>query len=100
LAGQFGRFEDADEVSRRDDAERPERKEVRVVSAGTAEGLPFQWIHYVVADRDGRRAGVTFMLEASLAKRFGEADKSLVAGLRFPAATPREARLPEKTTLP
>jgi len=100
LAGQFGRFEDADEMSRRGDAETPDLKIVRVASSGTAEGLPFQWIHYVVADREGRRAGVTFMFEASLARRFADADRSLVEGLRFPAAAAREARLPEKTALP
>jgi hypothetical protein len=110
LAGQFGRFEHASEATRSDGV-----RIVRVVSEGTAENLPFRWIHHVLTDAHGRRAAVTFMLESTLAKRFGEADRELVDGLSLAAAreeadpaaaasesTPpdREARLPHKTTTP
>jgi hypothetical protein len=103
LAGQFNSFEQAAEARRSDGI-----GSVRVVSVGTAEGLPFRWIHYVLGDPDGRRAAVTFMLEASLADRFGAADRDLVDGLALPAAGPaddeepgdREARLPRKAALP
>jgi hypothetical protein len=108
LAGQFNGVEQAAEARRSDGV-----RSVRVVSVGTAENLPFRWIHYVLTDAEGRRAAVTFMLEASMAERFGAADRDLVDGLAFapetaaeqseaqgvgPAA--REARLPRKAALP
>jgi hypothetical protein len=61
---------------------------VRVVSTGTAEKLPFRWIHHVLTDAEGRRAAATFMLEASAAGRFAEADRELIDGFGFPAAEP------------
>ena len=100
LAGQFARFGEATR-DEQDEADAGSRLTlVRVASSGTAEGLPFHWIHYVVSDGEGRRAGVTFMFEASLLKRFGNADRALVKGLRLEPAGVREARLPEKTALP
>ena len=100
LAGQFARFGEAtrDEAVDADSGSRLTL--VRVASSGTAEGLPFHWIHYVISDGEGRRAGVTFMFEASLLRRFGDADRALVQGLRLEPAGIREARLPEKTALP
>ena len=111
LAGQFGQFEGASEFTRDGidagdaAAESPAGGSgavnvVRVASTGTAEGLPFHWIHYVLSDGEGRRASVTFMLEESLRKRFGDADRALVDGLRLEPDAVREARLPEKTVLP
>lgn len=96
LAGQFERFEGATEATRSDGV-----TVVRVESAGTAEKLPFRWVHYVLADKAGRRASVAFMMEAALARRFGDADQELVDGLTLddtPAT--REARAPRKTTTP
>ncbi len=102
LAGQFGRFEHASEATRSDGV-----RIVRVVSAGTAENLPFRWIHHVLTDAQGRRAAATFMLENSAAKRFGDADRELIDGLTFPAdeaaaagAADREARVPRGTVTP
>lgn len=102
LAGQFGRFEHASEATRSDGV-----RIVRVVSAGTAENLPFRWIHHVLTDAQGRRAAATFMLETAAAKRFGEADRGLIDGLTFPAdeaaaagAADREARVPRGTVTP
>jgi hypothetical protein len=48
---------------------------------------------------------VTFMMEASMAQRFGTADADLLTGLRLGGdgdseATAREARLPRKTATP
>jgi len=110
LAGQFGRFAHAAEATRSDGV-----RIVRVVSEGTAEKLPFRWIHQVLTDAQGRRAAITFMFEASAAGRFGDADRELVDGFAFPAteaaesepvaveaATPpdREARAPRGTVKP
>lgn len=103
LAGQFGEFEGAAETERGETgggASASRIKVVRVASTGTAEGLPFHWIHYVLSDGEGRRASITFMLEASLRKRFADADQALVDGLEFEPAALREARLPEKTAVP
>ncbi|MFM8435581.1 MAG: hypothetical protein ACKOBP_09635 [Planctomycetia bacterium] len=96
LAGQFKRFDGVRETVREDDGVRV----VRLVSEGVAEGLPFRWIHYVLTDDAGRRVHATFMVEASLEKRFASADERLVAGLRFAAEPTREARLPSKTVVP
>lgn len=96
LAEQFERFAGATEATRSDGL-----TIVRVVSEGTAEKLPFRWVHYVVADASGRRASVAFMLEAPLEKRFGDADQALVDGLVLGEAIPvREARAPQKTVTP
>lgn len=86
LAGQFGRFAHASEATRSDGV-----RIVRVVSEGTAEKLPFRWIHQVLTDGQGRRAAVTFMFEASAAGRFGDADRELVDGFAFPATEPAES---------
>lgn len=96
LVGQFKRFDGATEAVRAEDGVRV----VRVVSEGTAENLPFRWVHYVLTDGEGHRVNVTFMLESSLEKRFAEAGTRLVAGLRLGPGTPREARLPRKTEVP
>ncbi len=96
LSGQFKRFDGTGETTRAEDGVRI----VRVASEGSAEGLPFRWVHYVLTDGDGRRVNVTFMCEASLEKRFADADARLVAGLRFLAEPQREARLPRKTEMP
>ena len=80
LAGQVARTDAAEETDRSDGL-----RVVRVASSGTAGRLPFQWIHYVLAARDGSRASVTFMFEKSMQQRFAEADRTLVEGLRLPA---------------
>ena len=111
LAGQFGRFESAAEATRSDGV-----RIVRVVSEGTAENLPFRWIHHVLTDAHGRRAAATFMLQASAVPRFAAADRELVDGLTFPeisapsaaqptdpttdASADRQARLPRETVTP
>jgi hypothetical protein len=105
LGGQFDHFEDAAEVTRDDGV-----RIVRIVTVGTAESLPFRWIHHVLTAADGRRAAATFMFEASAAGRFAAADREFVAGLAFPgAAAPpaaagspaeRAARVPRETVTP
>ena len=100
LAGQFERFEGAAESSRSDGV-----TIIRVVSLGTAESLPFRWVHYVLADASGRRASVAFMMEAAMAERFRDADQALIDGLRLeagpsPGPAAREARRPRKTAMP
>ncbi|MGI9178501.1 MAG: hypothetical protein ACR2IT_11685 [Pirellulales bacterium] len=110
LAGQFARIEHASEATRSDGV-----RIVRVVTGGRAGELPFRWIHHVLTDAAGHRLAVTCMLEESLQKRFGDADRDLVDGIMFPAgeaeSTPetvdtegppadREARLPAESRTP
>lgn len=109
LGGQFGRFTEATEAEGDDGV-----RGIRVVSVGRAGTLPFRWIHHVVTAPRGQRASAAFMVEESLAERFGAADRDLIAGLRFTpprdaaaagAGEPerpadREARLPRETAMP
>jgi hypothetical protein len=110
LAGQFSRIEHASEASRSDGV-----RIVRVVTTGRAGDLPFRWIHHVLTDSVGHRLAVTCMLEETLEKRFGTADRDLVDGIMFPAveaeSTPetvgaegppadRAARLPTESRTP
>lgn len=83
LGGQAERIEAAAEARRSDGV-----RVVRVVASGSAEGLPFRWIHYVVTDEAGHRVAATFMLEHSFRERFGDRDRDLIDGLGFPAADP------------
>jgi hypothetical protein len=104
LAGQFGRIEHASEAARSDGV-----RIVRVATSGRADGLPFRWIHHVLTDAAGHRLAVTCMLEASMEKRFANADRELVDGIGLPggraaddqpAAGDREARLPQESRMP
>lgn len=88
LAGQVTRTEPGTELVAADGT-----RIVRVASSGTAGGLPFEWIHYVVTAADGSRANVTFMFEASMRRRFAAADSHLIEGLRTGRAD-RMARRP------
>jgi len=96
LSGQFRRFDGATETVRPEDGVRV----VRVVSEGVAEGLPFRWVHYVLTDDAGHRVNVAFMVEASLERRFADADGRFVAGLRLAPEARRDAALPRKTATP
>jgi hypothetical protein len=89
LAGQVVRS-DAPEESDRADGLRV----VRLGSSGTAGRLPFRWIHYVLAAPDGSRVSVTFMCEESMLQRLGDADRLLIAELRFVASTPSLKKSP------
>jgi hypothetical protein len=103
LAGQFGAVEHSSEATRTDGV-----RIVRVVAGGRAGDLPFRWVHAVLTDAAGHRLAVTCLLEASMAERFGEADRRLVDGIRLPAgpatapeaAGDREARLPQDSRTP
>jgi hypothetical protein len=104
LAGQFGRIEHASEAERSDGV-----RIARVVTSGRADGLPFRWIHQVLTDAAGHRLSVTCMLEASMEKRFGNADRELVDGVGLPGGAAadgerspgdRAARLPTESRMP
>lgn len=65
----------------------------RVVAEGETEGVPMQWIYYLVTDSHGHQAAVAFVLEKKLLDAFGQADGELVATLRL--AEPKVAANPE-----
>jgi hypothetical protein len=108
LAGQVLRIDEAAAEDRADGM-----RLVRVASSGTAEGLPFTWIHYVAVAPHGVRIDMAFMVQESMRDRFAAADRELVAALTAatgsgnaarPAGEPanpdgpaevREARVPE-----
>ncbi len=95
LAGQVVRSDAAEESDRADGL-----RVVRLGSSGTAGRLPFRWIHYVLAAQDGSRVSVTFMCEESMLRRFGDADRPLIAELRFVTATPSQENMPSQENIP
>lgn len=76
LAGQVTGVDEATEEERADGV-----RVVRVVSSGTASGLPFTWIHSVLVGPDGGRVDVACMVQASMRERFADADRDLVGSL-------------------
>jgi len=79
LAGEGARVDEAAAEDRGDGV-----RVVRVASSGKAAGLQFHWIHYVLAAEEGGRVDVAFMVQDSMRKRFGDADRELVARLAMP----------------
>jgi hypothetical protein len=95
LAGQVVRSDAAEELDRADGL-----RVVRLGSLGTAGRLPFRWIHYVLAAQDGSRVSVTFMCEESMLRRFGDADRPLIAELRFVTSTASQENTPRPENMP
>lgn len=58
---------------------------LRVVVSGTASELPIQWMYYHLSDDAGNRLAFVFTIEGSLAPKYAQIDRELVAGLRFSA---------------
>jgi hypothetical protein len=81
LADQFSHLLKAAESQRSDGT-----RILRVVSAGEADGLPFQWIHYHLAAENGQRVSLSFIVETKQVERFGDADQRLVEGLKLSAS--------------
>ena len=95
LAGQVVRSDAAEESDRADGL-----RVVRLGSSGTAGRLPFRWIHYVLAAQDGSRVSATFMCEESMLRRFGDADRLLIAELRFVTSTSSQENTPSQEKSP
>jgi hypothetical protein len=55
----------------------------RVVVRGAGEASPLEWRYYLLADKSGRAAAMTFTLEANAAERLGHADRLLLEGFHF-----------------
>jgi len=69
----------------------------RVVVHGDVGGMPIEWIYYLVQDRSGKRVSLSFTLEQSLAERFAETDRELVAAITLTdPPTPTAAKPVEK----
>ena len=64
-------------------ADAADRRVLRVAAGGTASELPFRWIFYQVADREGRQASLVFTVEEKFVERFGNADEKLLNSLRI-----------------
>jgi hypothetical protein len=69
----------------------------RVVAQGEVDGLPIEWIYYLVKSADGQQqASLAFTLEPGLVERFGSADRELLARLQFMTPPPKEAKKPSR----
>lgn len=62
----------------------------RVVTSGSVQELPIQWIHYLVASPRGQVMAVAFSVEQDLVPRLDDADVAIVGGLEW-LDTPRTA---------
>ncbi|MEX2138213.1 MAG: hypothetical protein WD894_03050 [Pirellulales bacterium] len=93
LGKHFGSFEGA--------AERETPSGLRllhVVAIGTVSELPITWHYYLLINRSGQRAAISFTMENALADRFGEADRLVLDGFRFTPQKPASAARPVRTT--
>jgi hypothetical protein len=55
----------------------------RVRAQGQVKKLPIEWRYYLVTDTSGRRVALAFTVEGSLAKRLGDADRTMVDSVVF-----------------
>jgi hypothetical protein len=92
LGKHFGLFERA--------AERETAAGLRllnVVAMGTVSDLPITWHYYLLINRSGQRAAISFTLENSVADRFGQADQLVLDHFRFLPEKPATATRPRTT---
>jgi hypothetical protein len=78
LGKNFGAFESA--------AERKHAAGYRMLHAaahGVVSDLPIVWHYYLLIDEHGRRAALSFTMEARLLERFGDADRLILDEFRF-----------------
>lgn len=78
LGKSFGQFESARETSTPTGL-----RLLRTVALGTVSDLPIVWHYYLLIDRQGRRAAITFTMESGVAERFADADHVILDGFRF-----------------
>jgi len=88
LSGNFESFVRASQ--RHSDAD---YRVFQVVAEGEISGIRMHWIYYLVANRQGRRVVLAFVVEKEMLDRFEKADEELVAALRL--AEPKVAAKPE-----
>ena len=69
----------------------------RVVAQGETAQMPIQWIYYVIDNARGQRVSLSFTLEASLAERFGQADRLLAGSLQLAEPPVQAAAKPTAT---
>jgi hypothetical protein len=81
LGEHFGRFVRASQTVN-DLGYRVFRLEVE----GAVESLPMKWVYYLLAEEDGRRATMAFVVGADQMEHFVEADQPLVATFQFAQA--------------
>jgi hypothetical protein len=82
LGKNFGAFESA--------AERKHAAGYRLLHAaahGRVSDVPIVWHYYLLIDEQGRRAALSFTMEAKLLERFGDADRLIIDEFRFSPAS-------------
>jgi len=78
LDKNFAQFVRAEEFSGEN-----EEQIYRVEADGEVSEVPIRWIHYRIADGQGRRVVVAFTIKEELLERFEEHDKDVIHGLGF-----------------
>jgi len=82
LKESFGEFVEAAQS-----VDSQNRRILRVVVRGAARmkslEVPIRWICYHLADQEGNQAAMTFTIEEEYLSRFADADRPIVASLRF-----------------
>jgi hypothetical protein len=85
LGENFGEF-----VNAKQWVDESKHRVLRVIVNGTARDkstdVPISWVYYHVADPEGRQVALTFTVEQERMERFAEADRPIVASLRFAKA--------------
>ncbi len=56
---------------------------LHTVAHGAVSDLPIVWHYYLLIDKQGRRAALSFTMEGRLLERFGEADRLILNEFRF-----------------
>lgn len=56
---------------------------LRVVVAGSTEGVPIRWLYYHISNDTGRRLTMTFILDEASLETFGEQDQQLVGTMEL-----------------
>ncbi|PQO35513.1 hypothetical protein [Blastopirellula marina] len=78
LGKNFGQFADASQNVTSNGL-----RQLRVTAQGVAEGMPIEWIYYLLSDDSGRRYSIVFTLETSLTDKFAEGDRNFAAGFEM-----------------
>lgn len=73
-------------------------RQLCVVIAGQAQDVPVQWTYYHLTDRTGRSTSMVFTMDARLADRFAELDRSIVGTLVMRSRPIDEAEVAEPKT--
>jgi hypothetical protein len=58
-------------------------RQLRVIVAGAVQEVPVQWTYYHLSDEKGRNIALVYTMDARLAERFAELDRSMISSLEL-----------------